>query len=142
MSEPEDPRRGDEPADGSRPGRVTAPGTRAWLIALSIVAVAVQFWGLYSPGSAVPSVPIVGVDKAVHALLFGVPVWLIGRLTGRYARVAVIFWIHAALSEFIQYRYIPTRDGDVYDLVADTVGILVAVWLLTTPVRNAGTGRE
>lgn len=94
---------------------------------------AVQLFALYVPGDPhqsleLPFLP--GADKVVHALLFAVPVYLLGRLTGRIGLVAAGFAVHAVLSEVIQGRAIPYRDADPWDAAADLVGIALAVGLL------------
>lgn len=105
--------------------------------ALGLLAVAAQCWALYSPGSAVPDItgPIPGLDKLVHALLFGIPVWLLLRAGLRRLLVLSLAVLHVIVSEVVQYRWIPGRDGDVWDAVADLTGIGLALWLVT---RGAG----
>ncbi len=97
-----------------------------WLVPPVLVA---HLVALYLPGT--PGVPEpMYVDKVVHAALFGVPVWLLGRLTGHYWVVAGIFAVHAVFSEVAQALWVPYRDGDVFDALADLVGIAIAVlWL-------------
>lgn len=97
-----------------------------WLVG---PVLATHLIALYLPGH--PGVPEpLYVDKLVHAALFGVPVWLLGRLTKRVWLIAGIFAVHAAASEVIQARFVPYRDGDVFDALADLVGIGIAVWWL------------
>ena len=93
----------------------------------------VQLVALYLPGSPdglleLPWLP--GADKAVHLLIFALPVYFFGRWTGRVGLVAGLFAVHAVVSELIQWRFIPYRDGDPWDLLADLVGIGLAVLLL------------
>lgn len=104
-----------------------ASGHPFGLVAASTVAVAAQLVVLYLPGQATPSVALPGLDKAIHALVFAVPVWLLARLTGRVLLVAGIFVGHAIASEIIQARLIPGRMGDPWDLLADLLGIAAAV---------------
>lgn len=105
---------------------------------LSGTAVLVHLLALYLPGSPEPTFDIPGVDKVVHVLLFGVPVWLLGRLTGRVWLVAVVFVAHAVVSELVQHWFIPDRSGDPFDLLADLAGIGVAVWLLRRSPPSRG----
>ncbi len=107
--------------DGSNSGR--------WVVAG--LAVLVHLLALYLPGSPEPGLELPGADKVVHVLLFGVPVWLLGRLTGRAWLVAGIFAAHAVVSELIQLWFIPYRSGDPLDLLADLIGIAAALALLT-----------
>ena len=106
------------------------PSRRAGLRVLAGLAVAVQLVAVYLPGSPdggleLPWLP--GADKLVHALIFAIPVYLLARLTRRVGLVAGVFALHAVVSELVQWRFIPYRDGDVWDVVADLVGIGLAV---------------
>ncbi|HEY3339995.1 MAG TPA: hypothetical protein VGK18_15960 [Propionicimonas sp.] len=94
--------------------------------------VVVQLVAVYLPGSPdggleLPWLP--GADKIVHSLIFAIPVYLLARLTRRVGLVAGLFAVHAVVSELIQWRFIPYRDGDPWDAVADLVGIGLAVVL-------------
>lgn len=42
-----------------------------------------------------------------------------------------MFAAHAVISEIVQGLFLPNRDGDVWDALADLTGVLVAtaVWL-------------
>lgn len=102
-----------------------------WLTALAI-ALAVQLVVLYAPrGGGAPPFP--NADKIAHATIFALPVLfaLLARLrTGLVVGVAAL---HAPVSELIQWTLLPHRDGDVWDAVADLVGVglgwLLARWL-------------
>lgn len=103
----------------------------------SLLAVAVHLFGLYWPGSPDSTgFGFPGADKIAHVLLFAVPVWLLGRLTGRVWLVAGIFVAHAVASELIQHQFLPNRSGDPFDLVADLVGVAAAVTLLRISGRR------
>jgi VanZ family protein len=99
---------------------------RRALWALAVVFLGVQLVAVYLPGSPdggleLPWLP--GADKVVHFLIFAIPVYLFGRLSGRVGLVAGLFAVHAVVSELVQWRFIPYRDGDVWDAVADLLGI-------------------
>ncbi len=111
---------------------------RRLLWGLSAAAVLAHLLALYLPGSPEPSFDLPGADKVVHVLLFAVPVWLLGRLTGRVWLVAGVFAAHAVVSELVQHWFIPYRSGDPFDLVADLVGIGLAVWLLRRSPPSRG----
>ena len=111
-------------------GRVSTRSPRGWLLWFAGLAVAVQLVAVYLPGSPdggleLPWLP--GADKLVHGLIFAIPVYLLARLTRRVGLVAGVFALHAVVSELVQWRFIPYRDGDVWDVVADLVGIGLAV---------------
>jgi len=110
-----------------------SPEERTILWWLTAVVLVVHVVGIYLPGSPdgsleLPGVP--GVDKLIHASLFGLPLYLLAVLTRRIWLWAGFFAAMAGISEVIQWRFIPYRDGDVWDAVADLVGIAIAVLLL------------
>jgi VanZ family protein len=73
-------------------------------------------------------------DKLVHAVLFGVQAWLLGR-AWRPSRIAaaplaVIFLctvIFAGLTELLQHLLPVDRTGDPADLLADAAGAAIAL---------------
>ncbi len=85
-----------------RPGARRPPGRAVYLPGRPATALS------SCPGYRVPT-------RSVHVLLFAVPVYLLGRLTGRVGLVAALFAVHAVVSELIQWRFIPYRDGDPWD---------------------------
>lgn len=117
------------------------------LIALGALITNVGFYlpRVPSPGgsSALP------LDKLVHALVFALTVWALGRLLAppeRYPRrfpigwVAVLAIVHAVVIEVVQSLALASRSGDVRDVVADLIGVaigLLAWWL----ERRPGSGR-
>ncbi len=105
---------------------------RFWISALG-VAVAVQLVAVYSPsGGGAPPFP--NADKLGHATIFALPVLfaLLARLPT--LPVIAVAAAHAPVSELVQWSLLPHRDGDVWDAVADLVGVglgwLLARWLL------------
>jgi uncharacterized membrane protein YhdT len=112
---------------------VSTSSTNRWLWVLAGLAIVVHLVALYLPGTSdggleLPWLP--GADKVVHVLLFAVPVYVFGRLTRRVGLVAGVFAVHAVVSELVQWRFVPYRDGDPFDALADLVGIGLAVLLL------------
>lgn len=89
------------------------------------------------PGSAIPSVGIYGlsnIDKLVHFILFGVIAitWMTytsARSPLRWRQWIIIFCLFSIVLgivlEFVQLYYIPNRDFDTWDIVADTAGAVV-----------------
>ena len=85
-----------------------------------------------------PRVSIVGpvpwTDKVVHPMLFLMPVVVIAVWTRRVLPVAVVFAVHAPVSELVQHFLLPNRSGDPRDAAADLfgvgLGVLVASWWL------------
>ncbi len=108
----------------------------AWRIAF-VVAVALQLYGVYAPQEAGPNVGIPQVDKVAHFFLFGAVAFL-GLKVGVPAR-----WLLGALvanaivSELVQHFFLPQRDGDVFDALADIAGVAFGAWLAVRVLRGA-----
>lgn len=108
-----------------------------WLV--MIVLLLVQVVSLYAetPGAGEPLVP--GQDKIGHVFLFGIPFAM--ALVLRSRPVAVGILAHALVSEPLQGLLTTTRTVDVWDLVADLVGIGLAV-VAVSWVRRAWSRRS
>ena len=108
----------------SGPRRAVRPYVRqpnVWRVAL-LVALAVQLIVLYAP-VAPAGPPITGLDKLVHISIFALPT-LVALMTGiRAPWVLGILAVHAPVSELIQHFALPSRSGDVFDVMADCGGI-------------------
>jgi VanZ family protein len=97
--------------------RIARGLTYAWLL-LSLV-------GLGLPGEALPEAPVIGTDKVAHVLIFaaGTAAALTGWLH-RQTGVLVALVAYAALSEG-WLAVLPTgREADVFDVVANVIGVL------------------
>jgi hypothetical protein len=96
------------------------------------------------PGSMVPGAGIFAfknLDKIVHAILFGANVLFWGwhfeinyrgnnRLKLIYLGDTAIIILLGILLEYVQLYFIPNRSFDINDIVADSVGaILAGLWL-------------
>jgi hypothetical protein len=118
-----------------------SPRTLRWAFALAVlVHLAVLYWP--DPAAGPPTFP--GVDKAVHALVFGAVAWT-GRAAGLPVRLlAAALLGHAVLSEVLQHAVLPERSGDPWDAVADVVGTLggLLVPLPRSPGRAMMAGRR
>ncbi len=84
-----------------------------------------------------PSSSLFRFDKLIHLFIFGMFAWLV--LRGLYAYHAVkiqhikatYLWVACAticfgISIELMQQFIPDRGADIYDVIANTVGILVA----------------
>lgn len=117
---------------------------RSWRFtaAAAVVALAVQFYGLYRVAGP-PTPPwFAQADKIEHVLGFALPVFLVllalvlrersaGRRGPRRMTVRSVlfgFGAQAALSELIQDRLYRSRTGDVLDVAADVTGIVLG-WI-------------
>ena len=101
------------------------------------------------PGSAIPKVGMYGlsnVDKFVHFILFGfiAMTWTINvslKSPLQWKKWLVIFCLFSIslgiALEFVQLYFIPNRDFDIWDIVADTLGAIVfSVILYNTQARE------
>ena len=107
------------------------------------------FWALIIlvlcsiPGKDIPSVgwlQILNPDKWVHAAIFIVQyLLLMFAFSKKYVDKLWLFaghwWavtlsmLYAVLTEVYQHVFLPDRYGDVYDFIANAVGVLLGVWL-------------
>jgi VanZ family protein len=111
---------------------------------------AVTIFLLCLPGSVIPSAGVFatkGIDKVVHAILFGGIVLLGGfnlyirrNEKQKWQQIIVLltlFSVGLGIGlEFLQRDYIPNRSFDVYDIMADSAGaIIAAVYHLFVKVK-------
>ncbi|MFN8078970.1 MAG: hypothetical protein U0Q19_05335 [Kineosporiaceae bacterium] len=92
------------------------------------VAVLVHLVALYSPKAGVAS-PVLGTDKIVHMLLFGVVLYTGVRAGLPMRPLAIALLANAVISELAQYLWLAHRSGDVWDAVADALGVALT-WAL------------
>lgn len=91
---------------------------------------------LFLPGSTVPQSDVLEYDKAVHALLFGVGVYLWLRVpwTSGMARWIIVLGAlaFAPASEIFQAMIGGGRAADPWDAVADAIGVALGAgaWFL------------
>ncbi|MCB9002501.1 MAG: VanZ family protein [Bacteroidales bacterium] len=89
------------------------------------------------PASDIPKVKIAGIDKVVHFGLFGVLATLLVSETNRLRTLRdcdkksiilglIVPIIYGGLIELIQQQ-LPSRSAELFDLVADSAGTIVAV---------------
>lgn len=121
------------------------PRSRGWLLA-GYLLVILSITLAPVPSDAIERVALPGVDKAVHALLFGglalllywrpvAPQHLSGAIAS-FLQVAVL----AGLIEALQ-RPLPYRSGDFHDFFAGIAGAIVAIAaseLLVSKRRRGG----
>ncbi|MFF0269623.1 VanZ family protein [Kribbella sp. NPDC004536] len=102
----------------------------AWRIAF-VVAVALQLYGVYAPQEAGPDTGIPQIDKVAHCFLFGA-VAFTGLKIGLPARwLLAALAANAVISEIVQHWFLPQRDGDPFDSLADLAGVALGAWLAT-----------
>lgn len=113
--------------------------TLAW--AVLIVALTVS---PLPPAGASLTVP--GLDKLVHAALFGVLAWLALQARARGGQRRLPLWVlvvsiamFAGADEWVQ-QFVPGRSADLLDWSADMSGVLVAVLIfISAPARREMT---
>jgi hypothetical protein len=91
---------------------------------------------LYAPRAPATPGPV-WIDKVVHLIIFaavGVSAVWAGLPRGP---VLGLLLVHAGVSEVVQGTLLPDRSGDVYDALADAVGVLLA-WILLHRVVPSG----
>jgi VanZ family protein len=104
------------------------------------VAVVVHLVVLYAPRApSTASTP--GLDKLVHAAVFGAVAWAAVRCGVRRPVVGGVLAAHAVVSEVLQHFVLPHRSGDPLDAVADVVGVGLGL-LAAARVRRASDARS
>lgn len=106
-----------------------APGASAgagWWGFAFVVVLAIHLGALYWPRVAIEG-PVTWTDKVVHPLLFLVPVVVGSLWWRRVLPVAVVFAMHAPVSELVQHYLLPHRSGDPWDAAADLLGVVLGV---------------
>lgn len=103
--------------------------TRRTLLLIAAVCIVLQLAGLYRPaGYGSDDGPVIpGLDKIIHVGMFALPVFFCLLAGLRRWWVVGVFAVHAPLSEVIQHLFMPRRSADPYDVVADVVGIVLAI---------------
>jgi VanZ family protein len=103
--------------------------------AVALAAVVAQLLVLYWPVVTVEG-PVSWTDKVVHALVFAIPTYAVGRAFGSVRLAVVIFAIHAPVSELVQHYLLPGRTGDVWDAVLDLAGVALGAVALMVGARR------
>jgi VanZ family protein len=100
---------------------------------LAVIASALIIIAVLLPGSTIPDVGVVGVDKFVHIAMFAG--WAVAV---RYDYPNIKAWLvfvygllFSVLTEILQL-FIEGRSFDLYDMMADGAGLLLGL-LLTKP---------
>ncbi len=112
-----------------------------WFAALAYMSLI--FWLSSIPGEELPLPEFVLVDKLAHFVTFsglgaliafraGLTALLLGRPVTAWTKggwlAPAIGLLYAAFDEFHQ-AFVPNRDSDVLDFVADALGIALGFWL-------------
>nr|MCH9660199.1 VanZ family protein [Bacteroidota bacterium] len=89
------------------------------------------------PAKEVPEVRVPFVDKIVHLVIFSVLtfIWLwfceSKKLLKYIARVVLLIFVYGIIIETLQELFFETRTADVWDVLANTIGILMGLVVFT-----------
>lgn len=104
-----------------------------WLIAAIAWAVASVYALIFREATGQNAPPFPHFDKLAHCLLFFAQFWLCSKIWLSAKRPIPFLWlmilasIWAACTELAQHFFTQTRQGDVWDALADMVGAGVAL---------------
>ncbi len=89
------------------------------------------------PGNEIPSSPFINIpqfDKIVHFFFYFILSFLflfsLGKPLNSFNYLASILYclVLGVFIEFIQHYYIPNREGDIFDVLANFIGSLVGLF--------------
>ncbi len=109
------------------------PGIAWFFIVLLLICI---------PGSNFPSSGLLSkiyFDKWVHIAMFGILTFLFcwpfyklnlskQQLLNRFTKIAIAVSLWGLTTEFIQKFYISGREFELFDWLADSIGVLLAYW--------------
>lgn len=105
----------------------------------------------FIPGNEVPKVKIFQFDKLVHIALFagGSCLWTLGLYKHERKQIAIRMWILffcvvlGVLVELLQSSsWVQGRSGDVWDAVADTIGVIAGIYFANFLLRFSYSKNE
>lgn len=109
----------------------------------SLLTVALILWLTLAPDPTPDmdvDLAIPGIDKVVHAIMFGFLTWMLyvdyGKVSHREPRLRAIVWCAmssltlGAIVEWLQRIMALGRSMEWADLLADATGCLIALWLI------------
>lgn len=104
-------------------GRVQRAAWAAFVLAIAVQLV-VLYWPSPPGGPGIPS-----LDRLVHVTVFLMPA-LLGVVAGiRPLWLGIALVAHAVASELVQQFALAERSGDIWDAVADLVGVAIGLRL-------------
>jgi len=92
--------------------------------------------GSVLPGKNLPSIPVWNIDKWVHIVFYAVFAFLLIREYQQYRpwsfkrhilMTLAICGLYGLFIEYIQGAFIPNRFFDVYDLIANIIGVIAGL---------------
>lgn len=107
----------------------------AWSWALFVLVI------MSIPGNRIPSVPEINLDKLVHLAVFGF-LFLLFVWAGNQPWVVALGCIAFGIATEIWQHYVAIgRYGDLYDAIADALGVLLA-WVVWTWIQRRQAPRR
>jgi VanZ family protein len=113
-----------------------------WAPVVAHMALIFGLSSIHHPPS-LPEVPGIGADKLAHAALYGLlSVLIVRAMTGGWTRpismtiaaVAVAWSVAYGASDEFHQSFVPPREVDAADLLADAVGATIAAGVLYTGI--------
>ena len=113
--------------------------TRTGMRLLAQLYTAFLLGALFLPMGTAP-VAFNGLDKLVHVVLYGIlaSLWLIAWGRDQRLRVLRLTFLVAVATEVIQL-FLPWRSFDWFDMVANLMGVLLAIRIIGRPAVLAST---
>jgi len=105
--------------------------------AVAAAALVLQFVVLYTPRAPAVGLDGLPLDKLVHVVIFALPTYALVRVGLPVVAVVVLMVAQALGSEVLQHVALANRSGDVGDLLADLLGVGIALALLRRRSRRA-----
>ncbi|WP_232547802.1 hypothetical protein [Propioniciclava soli] len=106
----------------------------SWRWAVAVLAVVAQTLALYwpDPVEAPDGLALPHADKVVHVGIFLLATWALLRVLPAWGALGLMA-VQVVASELVQGALLPHRSADVWDAVADLVGIALgwALWRWT-----------
>lgn len=88
------------------------------------------------PGKAIPEVNIIGIDKVVHFIIFGIQMFLTllpqrhsGPISNRTMVLSVVGCISFGIMIELLQHFVPGRSTSIYDVIANTIGVALGYLL-------------
>jgi len=104
---------------------------------VAAAALVLQFVVLYTPRAPAVGLDGLPLDKLVHVVIFALPTYALVRVGLPVVMVVVLMVTQAVGSEVLQHVALANRSGDVGDLLADLLGVGIALALLRRRSRRA-----
>ena len=107
-----------------------------WWVVMGLLWVAIIVAGCFAPSQ--PDVGVLGFDKVLHISAFaGLAFWFGAVYEKRRHLLIAALLITLGLAIEIAQGQTGYRSGDMFDLIADTIGVALGIGLARTRLANA-----